>query len=135
MREGAYGILEPQGREWEDYGNIDLCIIPGVGFDKEGHRMGHGKGYYDRPEIMRHTGAKTREVYLILRESGSYIYSLEELLNLDRDFPAVVMDYYTTDTTAHYFKIDFNRFTLEEIPAGLPAHIKAERARLEKMSA
>ena len=90
---------------------------------------------YDRPEIMRHTGAKTREVYLILRESGSYIYSLEELLNLDREFPVVVMDYYTNDKTAHYYKIDFSRFTLEEIPAGLPAHIKAERARLEKKSA
>lgn len=59
---------------------------------------------YDRPEIMRHTGAKTREVYLILRESGSYIYSLEELLNLERDFPAIVMDYYTSDKTAHYYK-------------------------------
>lgn len=89
---------------------------------------------YDRPEIMRHTGAKTREVYLILRESGSYIYSLEELLNLDRDFPAVVMDYYTNDKTAHYYKIDFSRFTLEEIPAGLPSHIRAERARLERLA-
>ena len=48
MKTGAYGILEPQGTLWTDYDAIDLCIVPGVAFDKEGNRMGHGKGYYDR---------------------------------------------------------------------------------------
>lgn len=48
MKEGAYGILEPTGAIWTDFNKIDLCIIPGVAFDKSGHRMGHGKGYYDR---------------------------------------------------------------------------------------
>ena len=90
---------------------------------------------YDRPAIMKHTGEKTKEVYLILREAGSYLFSAADLLDIERDYPVVVMNYYTNDTTAHYFKIDFSRFTLEEIPAGLPKEIKAERARLEKIAA
>lgn len=81
---------------------------------------------YDRPEIMRHTGAKTKEVYIIFRESGSYLYTREELTDSRRDFARVVMDYYTTDKTAKYYKINFRDLTAERIPAGLPQDIKQE---------
>lgn len=42
---GAYGILEPQGEAITD---IDLVLVPGVGFNDNFHRIGYGAGYYDR---------------------------------------------------------------------------------------
>ncbi len=45
---GAYGIQEPLGDDFTDYGRIDLIVVPGVAFDAEKHRLGRGKGYYDR---------------------------------------------------------------------------------------
>lgn len=45
---GAYGIAEPTGDLFTDYQSIDLAIIPGVAFDTAGHRLGRGKGYYDK---------------------------------------------------------------------------------------
>lgn len=48
LQEGAYGIMEPTGELFTDYDKIDVAIIPGMAFDAEGHRLGRGKGFYDR---------------------------------------------------------------------------------------
>lgn len=45
---GLYGIAEPTGEIFTDYDAIELAVIPGVAFDSAGHRLGRGKGYYDR---------------------------------------------------------------------------------------
>ncbi|MBI2101907.1 5-formyltetrahydrofolate cyclo-ligase [Candidatus Woesearchaeota archaeon] len=43
-----FGILEPVGLMKIAYKNIDIVLVPGIAFDREGHRIGYGFGYYDK---------------------------------------------------------------------------------------
>lgn len=51
---GKWNILEPPKERWGETGKeiepeeLDLVMVPGVGFDRRGGRMGNGQGYYDR---------------------------------------------------------------------------------------
>ena len=44
----SFHILEPAGECFRAMEDIDTIVVPGMSFDKEGNRLGRGKGYYDR---------------------------------------------------------------------------------------
>ena len=44
----SMGIREPVSGIVFPVSMIDLVIVPGLGFDEYGHRLGRGRGFYDR---------------------------------------------------------------------------------------
>jgi 5-formyltetrahydrofolate cyclo-ligase len=48
LQPNKVGILEPEAGIIVENESIDMAIIPLIAFDKTGHRVGYGKGFYDR---------------------------------------------------------------------------------------
>ena len=48
IRTNSYGISEPIDGLEVPVSTIDVVFVPLLAFDKNGHRVGYGKGFYDR---------------------------------------------------------------------------------------
>ena len=48
MENNKFGIPEPLSGTLVDPAQIDVVIVPMLAYDKQGYRVGYGKGFYDR---------------------------------------------------------------------------------------
>jgi 5-formyltetrahydrofolate cyclo-ligase len=48
LQKNKWGIAEPVDGELINPNEIDMVIVPLMAFDENGHRVGYGKGYYDK---------------------------------------------------------------------------------------
>lgn len=86
LKEGEYGILEPFEFEIIDKEKIDVVIVPGVAFSRDGYRLGYGAGYYDK-FLKDYDGKKI-----------GICYSFQLLDNVYQEKHDIRMDYIVTES-------------------------------------
>ncbi|MCX8008989.1 MAG: 5-formyltetrahydrofolate cyclo-ligase [Patescibacteria group bacterium] len=85
-------VLPPEA---EDAKQSDCFIIPGIAFDRYGHRIGYGKGYYDR--LL--TGTRAPKIALA--------FHLQILPVVPHEPYDIVMDGIVTEKEIIYRKEDY----------------------------
>jgi 5-formyltetrahydrofolate cyclo-ligase len=88
-----YGIKEPNDGNHFIIENLDIIFIPLLAFDIEGHRVGYGKGYYDR--FLKLTKNSTLKIGL------SFFDPINKILDIDDN--DVKLDYCVTPKQVHKF--------------------------------
>ena len=93
LKAGSYGLSEPDpalcGKVTDFSGS--LCLVPGLAFDREGYRLGFGKGYYDR--FLADSGILTLSLCYT-----KCMYSALPRGYYDKPVNIVITEKYTLDT-------------------------------------
>lgn len=85
---GSFGILQPDsGCLAADPEDIEQIVVPGVGFDLSGQRIGYGKGYYDR--VLHRLEGRGRLT--------AFCYQLQLVDSLEGEKHDVIMDRIITE--------------------------------------
>ena len=93
-----WGIPEPpitDSNKIATPGDIDLLIVPGLAFDSNKHRMGQGKGYYDRfiAKMRQEKGQGEGETAATVKKPLLVGVCLEEQFLVDETIPISEHDF------------------------------------------
>ncbi|MDE1892901.1 MAG: 5-formyltetrahydrofolate cyclo-ligase [Pseudomonadota bacterium] len=93
VQPNRYGIPEPAapGELLEPF-QLDMVLVPLLGFDRRGHRLGHGGGYYDRSFAFLNEQLRPTEPLLV-----GIAYAFQELPELDDQHWDVPLDFIATE--------------------------------------
>ncbi len=67
LHKTKHGLFEPCARKEVKTSDLDLIVVPGIAFDKQGNRIGTGKGLYD--SLLRRTSTRIPLVGLCFEEN------------------------------------------------------------------
>ena len=99
LRPNRYGIPEPSGGPEVDPRFLDLVLVPVVGFDGAGNRLGMGAGYYDRTFAFRGARREWRGPRLI-----GVAYDCQEVDAIDARDWDVPLDGIVTESGVRIFE-------------------------------
>ncbi|MEO8010487.1 MAG: 5-formyltetrahydrofolate cyclo-ligase [Dokdonella sp.] len=95
LESNRYGIPEPACVDDEllDANQLDVVLLPLLGFDREGHRIGYGGGYYDATFAFLRERTQTAQPVLV--GIGYDAQRVEAIVPTPWDVP---LDYVATET-------------------------------------
>ncbi len=91
LYEAGFGTLGPA--DGAPVVEPDVIIVPLLGFDKSGTRLGYGKGHYDRSIAVMH-----KRPILV-----GYAFGAQELVDIPRAEHDVPLDWMVTEKGAQHF--------------------------------
>jgi len=82
----TFGVLEPKELYIREFNHekVDLVIVPGIVFDKQGHRIGYGHGYYDK--FLKKLGKNVKKIGLAFE-----LQVVDEIPKEEHDVPVDCM--------------------------------------------
>lgn len=96
----TFGILEPLDNHCSiNASQLDIVLMPLVGFDPYGNRLGMGGGYYDRTFAFKHSTLTFRKPFLL-----GVSYALQEVSALHTNHWDIPLDGVVTEDGIKMFE-------------------------------